>query len=178
MTREKLMIRDNYEVHDGEKIWSKLKESYLSGCIRDDGYNIVGLKCIDEKFRAFLYHRVIWYLINGDIPDGYEINHIDENKLNNHISNLNLMTHKENTNWGTRNERVAAKQRGILNTKKSKPIVAIKDGEIVHEFASAAEAERHGFNHGHVSACCNGKRETHGGYHWFWKYDWIKLNEK
>lgn len=40
--------------------------------------------------------RVIWEAVHGLIPDGYEINHKDGNKLNNSISNFELATPSEN----------------------------------------------------------------------------------
>ena len=46
--------------------------------------------------RALLAHRVIWELLNGNIPKGLVIDHIDGNKSNNLIENLRLATHQEN----------------------------------------------------------------------------------
>jgi len=45
---------------------------------------------------TFCEHRCVWVWFNGDIPDGYEINHIDANRSNNRIENLELVTHSEN----------------------------------------------------------------------------------
>lgn len=118
MHKEYLINKDLYEVHDEEKIWSKYWKKYLSGCINKYGYVQVILKCIDGKQRIFQYHRAIWYLLNGEIPDGYEINHIDENKQNNALSNLSLVTHKENINYGTRNERVGKSNAIKLKNRK------------------------------------------------------------
>ena len=42
-------------------------------------------------------HRIIWEMHNGQIPEGYEIDHIDHNTLNNDITNLRMVTHHENT---------------------------------------------------------------------------------
>jgi hypothetical protein len=39
---------------------------------------------------------VVWQVANGEIPAGYEIDHIDGDKANNNISNLRLVTRKEN----------------------------------------------------------------------------------
>lgn len=47
-----------------------------------------------------LLHRVIWKAFNGEIPEGYEIDHIIpiKNGGTNELSNLRLVTHKENCN--------------------------------------------------------------------------------
>lgn len=37
-------------------------------------------------------HRYVWKYYNGDIPEGYEVHHIDGDKANNDISNLQLLT--------------------------------------------------------------------------------------
>lgn len=46
--------------------------------------------------RNMVIHRLVYYLYVGNIPLGYEINHIDGNKLNNHYSNLEAITASEN----------------------------------------------------------------------------------
>ncbi len=42
-----------------------------------------------------LEHRYVWEKHNGQIPKGYQIHHIDEDKLNNKIENLQLMKNSE-----------------------------------------------------------------------------------
>lgn len=61
--------------------------------------------------------------------------------------------------------------------KLSKSVVAVKDGIVVMEFASSAEARRNGFNQGNISECCNGKRRTCSGYQWFLKTEWLKMQQ-
>lgn len=46
--------------------------------------------------KHFLVHRVIWEAFNGEILDGYDIDHIDGNPKNNSLNNLQMITHKEN----------------------------------------------------------------------------------
>lgn len=43
-------------------------------------------------------HRYVWRFYNGEIPDGYEVHHIDGDKGNNDISNLQLLEVHEHKN--------------------------------------------------------------------------------
>ena len=107
----------------------------------------------------------MWTVVNGDIPEGMEVNHIDENKQNNSISNLNLLTKTENLNWGTHNERAAKNK--LNHTNLSKAVVALKNGNIVMYFPSTMEAKRiGGYNSGHIASCARGERKSHKGYEW------------
>lgn len=40
------------------------------------------------------------------------------------------------------------------------------DGKLVKEWQSAMECSRNGFNQGHISECCGGKRKKHKGFIW------------
>ena len=40
-------------------------------------------------------HRAVWEFFNGEIPDGYHVHHIDEDRSHNDISNLRLMEGSE-----------------------------------------------------------------------------------
>lgn len=46
--------------------------------------------------KHFSVHRIVWESFNGEIPKGYEIDHIDGNPHNNSLNNLQLTTHKNN----------------------------------------------------------------------------------
>ena len=43
-----------------------------------------------------LVSNIVWIWFNGQIPQGYDIDHIDNNPMNNNLSNLQLLTRKEN----------------------------------------------------------------------------------
>ena len=180
MNRESLISKEDYVFYEDKRIWSKRFKCFLNGTVNKYGYVQVGLKCVDGKIRLFLWHRVIWYMFNGEIPDGYEINHIDENKQNNALSNLNLMTHKENINWGTANKKRKEVSRPDVVEKRSKPVVAVdKDNNIIYEYPSVAEAGRQGFNQCAVSQCCRNCYGKLGNYFkglcWYYKEDWLKI---
>lgn len=184
MHKEYLILWDDYIFYKDGRIWSKYWKKFLTGIINKDGYLRIILKCNDGKQRMFYWHRVIWTYFNGEIPDGYQINHLNEIKTDNRLCNLELATPKENANYGTRNERSAAKRRGQKlseetkaklseshkgkpNLKLSKAVEALdKDGNVVKRYVSISDAGRNGFDIAHVSECCRGLRNKCGGYGW------------
>ena len=46
--------------------------------------------------KSYAVHRVIWEMHNGPIPEGMQIDHIDNNTMNNRLDNLRLATHSQN----------------------------------------------------------------------------------
>lgn len=48
---------------------------------------------------------MIWEAFNGEIPNGYEINHKNEVRDDNRLSNLELVSHYDNLMYGSRKER-------------------------------------------------------------------------
>lgn len=56
------------------------------------------------KKRGFSFlHREIWKSIHGEIPDGCDIHHKDENPLNNNCDNLECLTKSEHAKLHARN---------------------------------------------------------------------------
>ncbi len=45
-----------------------------------------------RKGKMRLAHHLVWEAVNGPIPEGFEIHHLDHNKQNNDIENLKLVT--------------------------------------------------------------------------------------
>lgn len=113
-------------------------------------------------------HQWVYLTFIGEIPEGMQVNHINENKHDNRVENLNLMTSKQNNNWGTANARRAAT---LTNGKTSKSVEALNPVTmtVAFTFPSTNEAGRQGFNQGSISQCCNGKRKFHKGLLWRYK---------
>ena len=136
----------------------KRKEKILKPRITRVGYYLVALtKQLIRK--DYLVHRLVYEAFNGQMPEGYEVNHINEIKSDNRLSNLNLMTHKENINYGSRTE------------KCSKPVLQFDLQDIlIKEYSSTHQAEREtGFAQGNIVNCCNGKLKQAYGYIWRYK---------
>lgn len=113
--------------------------------------------------KNILVHRLIWEAFNGPIPDGMQINHINEDKTDNRLENLELVTPKENLNFGNRS------RKAVL--AKSKPICQYTlSGDFIKEWESAKMVQKEkGYWHGPISAVCRGERETAYGYKWSFK---------
>lgn len=60
------------------------------------GYAVRGTRA-SGKYQNIFLHRVVAHLIFGDIPEGYEVDHRDSDRLNCTTSNLRLATRLENS---------------------------------------------------------------------------------
>lgn len=60
------------------------------------GYRVVSIRNGQTKLQCRV-HRIIWISQHGIIPDGYCIDHINNNKSDNRISNLQLLTPEQNS---------------------------------------------------------------------------------
>lgn len=120
------------------------------------GYYLVNLYLNNVK-KTSSVHRLTWTAFNGQIPEGLEINHKDEDKTNNSLANLELVTPSQNINYGTRNKRI------------SKRIQMIdKNNNTLKTFNSLTEAAQF-FNKksvGNISNCLNGHSKSAYGYKW------------
>ena len=138
------------------------KERILRPMINTSGYYCIIL-CNDSVKKAFQLHRLVAQAFIPNLYNKPQVNHLDENKLNNCVDNLEWATAKENINFGTRNER--------SGYSRSKPIFQYsKSGEFIREWQGAHEVERVlGIGNSHIIACCKGKRKSAGGYIWRYK---------
>ena len=138
-----------------------VKERILKPKINSCGYFQVGLfKNSIGKF--YMVHRLVFETFNGSIPEGLQVNHINEIKSDNRLSNLNLMTPKENTNFGTGIERRAKKLSKVV-------LQFTLEGILIKEYPSTKQVEREtGFLQQNISNCCNGKQKT--AYNYIWRY--------
>lgn len=106
-----------------------------------------------------------------------QVNHKDENKLNNHIDNLEFCTVRYNCLWGTGIERQKAARRISDLTNNSRKLVGDKlskkvcqsdlYGNVIAFFKSISDAARQTNGHiSDISRCCNGIAKQSKGYKW------------
>lgn len=65
------------------------------GSKHGDGHWSVAFRVNGKQVRKYC-HRILWELVNGEIPDGMYIDHINGDRLDNNLSNLRLTTSKGN----------------------------------------------------------------------------------
>lgn len=123
------------------------------------GYLIVTLYTDGNKVTKSI-HRLVAKAFIPNLENKPEVNHIDEDKMNNVAENLEWVTHRENMNHGTGIRRMAEAQ--------GKSVVQYTpDGVFIGEYTSIHEAGRiTGIAYQNIYKVCRGKRKTAGGYIW------------
>lgn len=72
------------------------KGKILKGYINAFGYKALHLSKPGQKTKGHFFHTLVTYEFLGERPLGYQVNHIDGDKLNNNINNLEYTTRSEN----------------------------------------------------------------------------------
>ena len=139
-----------------------IQERILKPSPDKDGYLYVLLYNGSGKVKRFSVHRLVCEAFHKNPENKPEVNHINENKLDNRACNLEWVTAKENSNHGSRNARMAK--------AKSKPVGQYtRNSELIKVWQSAYEVQRQlGFAQSNISAAALGKYKTAYGY--VWKY--------
>jgi len=95
-----------YQVSDHGRVWSfnKRKNGVMETNPNNCGYAQITL-CKDNTKSQRLVHRLVGLAFLGECPaEGYTIDHIDRNKLNNHYTNLRWASKSDqssnNNGWG------------------------------------------------------------------------------
>lgn len=107
---------------------TRLKEPKKLGCKHPSGYIVFSLHFngVRKQIRA---HRAVWIAAHGLIPDGYVVDHINNDKSDNRICNLQLLTPKDNSH--------KAKEDGLYLTDMDHPgtkIPAYMHSVIQHDY--------------------------------------------
>lgn len=164
------------DVENGTVYSLKLKR--FIGNFDRGGYLRISYRINKLQTKSIFIHLLIWECVNGEIPDGYDVHHIDGNRQNNSIHNLMLIEHSEhmrihnlnNKNCVGRIVKENTKELIRENNKLYKLVGQYTiDGELINTFKGTREVQRKtGFNQVSISKCCRGEYNQSYGY--IWKY--------
>lgn len=163
-----------YEVSDSGLVRNIKTGRILSQEITHAGYARVILMPTRKKYAV---HRLVATAFVDGYKPGLQVNHKDENKLNNSACNLEWCTAKENTNFGTARARTNATRLtrgGFVKAIRSmqeanrKPVAAYDEhGNLVATYSSATEAgQKLGVDRSNISSCLHGRLSKSYGYIW------------
>ena len=158
-----------------------------------DGYYYVNLYKNGKQYHKTV-HRLVAQAFIPNPENKPQVNHIDEDKINNHALNLEWLTCKENNNHGTHNERVSktntgkklseetktkmSKSKKGLNHPRAKSVIAFKiNGCEIKYYKYISECENDGFHHSGISECCKGKLKSYKGYKWHYTDEFFNRKE-
>lgn len=170
----------DYLIETDGRIFSTIRNKWLKASIGNNGY--YGIELRNEKgHKRMPVHRLValTYIPN---PNNYpQVNHKDENKLNNNVDNLEWCTSYYNMTYGTLTERRVAhtdyskpcyRENAIKNGKTvCRPVERYtKSGEYIDSFESATDAKRKlKLKSTHITECCKFQRKSSNGY--VWRYE-------
>ena len=168
-----------YSVTSDGRIYSHITHKFLKPNITKCGYATVQL-FKDRIGKRLSIHRLVARAYIPNPLNKEQVNHKDENKLNNCVSNLEWNTPKENMNYGSRKDKQRkhtnynTENRKIIariNGKKAcKPVVQLKDNTVIKEYQSIIQASREtGILNTKISEVVRNKRKTAGGFCWKYK---------
>lgn len=135
------------------------------------GYLYVNLhKCGVTK--TMKVHRLVAIAFIPNPNNLPQINHKDEDKLNNCVWNLEWCDSSYNNKYGNRPRKVLDAYKRNGSSKAKRPVVKIdKDGTVIDEFISISEAARQvGVRRESLRDCVLGRQHTCVGYVWRYKY--------
>ena len=132
-----------------------IKGQIMKPSINKYGYYRLSLSK-DGIRKSYPIHRLVAETFIDNPNNLPQVNHIDENKLNNNVDNLEFITLEDNVKYS-------------LNQAIYKMDL---DGNIIEEYPSVNEAGRqNNIFYQNIWKCCKGLRKTAGNYRWRFVYE-------
>lgn len=145
-------------VNNGRKSYSYSIPEKIMRLSTRNGYLCVTL-CLYGKHINTIVHRLVAKTFIHNPFDYPEVNHKDENKLNNCVDNLEWCTRKYNNNYGTGNNRSAQ--------NRSTKIIQYSDNYYKEWDSMNCAARYFGVTVGSIKSACDKK---HRCCKYYWKY--------
>ena len=148
----------DYKVNENGEVYSIKRNKILK---QYEKKNYLGVYLYQDNKRKFkAVHRLVAESFIDNPYNLPQVNHKDENSMNNNVSNLEWCTQKYNMNYGTCPYRI-----GKANSK----IIAQfdKSGNFIKNYNSIIEAERQtNISNGTICDVLKGRRKSAGGFLW------------
>jgi hypothetical protein len=144
------------------------KGRLLKNYLTKDYYSVRLYNGKEKKGHAYHVHTLVAITFIPRIDGCDQINHKDENKLNNRVENLEWCTSSYNLNYGTRVSRITKTRTRLGRVNAEIPVRQYDNsGAFVKEYISISEASRQtGIKLSKISYVCCGKRNSAGGFGW------------
>lgn len=154
-----------YWISSFGRVWSNITKKILSAHINSNGYENVQLFKLHGGSQVVRVHRLVAEAFIQNPDNLPEVNHKDENSLNNHASNLEWCTHQYNVAYGTNRMRARGKLIGRCGGKKTAQYSMF--GNLIATYPSSRYAGMQTkIADSAISACARGKRKQAGKFMW------------
>lgn len=145
-----------YTVSNLGNVYSIKTRRVLKYSLNTQGYPTISLSKEGVK-KSFTIHNIVANTFLLKEVNSLQVNHKDENKLNNEVTNLEFITPKENANYGSRNLRVIQNRTGKYKPKKVLKLDL--NMQALQNFESIADAARElGVKNSAIRRVCEGER--------------------
>lgn len=133
-----------------------------------DGYMTTSVTDANGVHKSVKVHRLVAMAFVPNPENLPQINHKDENKLNNHFDNLEWCTTQYNLRYGTRTQRSA-------DSRSIEISCYDLDGNHIRDYKSMTEANRIlNAKDNHINGCCHGARNQAHGFQWRFKSEGLE----
>ncbi|NCH77582.1 HNH endonuclease signature motif containing protein [Cronobacter sakazakii] len=119
LTKEYLSDVLSYSPETGVFKW-KVKAGPCSPGSLAGSYNSHGYRLISVNHQRYFAHRLAWLFFYGELPDGFDIDHINGIRDDNRISNLRLATRSQNNMNSIVSSKNKSGCRGVCFHKRDK----------------------------------------------------------
>jgi hypothetical protein len=141
----------------------KVQTKIMVPVVHSSGYIIVKM-----GRKTYTVHTLVAKAFINPCYAPLVVNHKDGNKANNILSNLEIISQSENHKHAHKFLGKTPWAKGLFGAANpvSKPVLMLKDGVAIREYASGMDAVRDGFDSSAITKCCKGKLRMHRGFQW------------